>query len=82
MNVIKARSIGKQYGGIRTLRAWMLADPGGYVAAPTLVLGCRPRLLNVADARPELAETGPAAPKPEQVRAPLPRHRRESRIPR
>jgi DNA-binding PadR family transcriptional regulator len=40
------------------------------------------RWLDVADARLERAEAGPAAPEPEQVRAPLPRHRRELRTPR
>ena len=40
------------------------------------------RWLDLADARIERARAGPAAPGPEQVRAPLPRHRRELRAPR
>ena len=40
------------------------------------------RWLDVADARLKSAEAAPTAPKPEQVRAPLPRHRRELRTPR
>jgi DNA-binding PadR family transcriptional regulator len=41
------------------------------------------RWLDVADARLKRAEAGTvAAPEPGQVRAPLPRHRRELRIPR
>jgi len=42
------------------------------------------RWLDVADARLEQAEADPAAPEPEpeQIRAPLPRHRREVRTPR
>jgi DNA-binding PadR family transcriptional regulator len=40
------------------------------------------RWLDVADTRLEQAEAGPAAPEPERVRAPLPRHRRELRLPR
>ena len=40
------------------------------------------RWLDLADARIERAGAGPAAPGPEQVRPPLPRHRRELRAPR
>ena len=40
------------------------------------------RWLDVADARLERAGADPATPEPEQVRAPLPRHRRELRTPR
>jgi DNA-binding PadR family transcriptional regulator len=40
------------------------------------------RWLDVADARLESTQAGPVAPKPEQVQAPLPRHRRELRTPR
>jgi len=40
------------------------------------------RWLDVADARLKRAEADTAAPEPGQVRAPLPRHRRELRIPR
>jgi DNA-binding PadR family transcriptional regulator len=40
------------------------------------------RWLDVADARLKRAEAGTAAPEPEQVRAPLPKRRRELRMPR
>ncbi len=40
------------------------------------------RWLDVADARLKRAEADTAAPEPGQVRAPLPRRRRELRIPR
>jgi DNA-binding PadR family transcriptional regulator len=40
------------------------------------------RWLDVADTRLKQAKADPAAPKSEQVRAPLPRHRRELRLPR
>jgi DNA-binding PadR family transcriptional regulator len=40
------------------------------------------RWLDVADTRLKQAKADLAAPKPEQVRAPLPRHRRELRLPR
>jgi DNA-binding PadR family transcriptional regulator len=45
-------------------------------------LGSAVRWLDVADARLKRAEAGTAAPDPGQVRAPLPRHRRELRIPK
>jgi DNA-binding PadR family transcriptional regulator len=52
------------------------------VDAELLRLDSAVRWLGVADARLKRAEAGTAAREPEQVRAPLPWHRRELRIPR
>jgi DNA-binding PadR family transcriptional regulator len=52
------------------------------VDAELLRLDSVVRWLGVADARLKRAEADTAACEPEQVRAPLPRHRRELRIPR